>query len=308
MNTRIKVKEHSGLTGELIFGTGRHQVEYIDPFGVKSFRTEFEKIVYRDHNIIPIGGYQFVFSKMFNIAIDQESTLRVGHLNDEAPQMRIGVPRANYKSIYYNAETGINSPVPLSVNPGVNIPAMDYVFGFMIGDGGCREDNITPIAPNYKNRQLYHAVPFRMSNDGYPMADDVYYGKSISESMLDGSNIISYYVKKFDDPKPHIVHAWVTDNDNALEPVDDTVFSSTSTTPIESYTEINLSLSQYDARGYFSSADSSVRINEFALVHGWYNKDENDFECIQMLSHYCRPSIIFEEGDTIEAVYRIYAR
>ena len=29
----------------------------------------------------------------------------------------------------------------------------------MIGDGGAREDNVTAIAPDYKRRNLYRAVP-----------------------------------------------------------------------------------------------------------------------------------------------------
>ena len=309
MNKRIKVREHSGLVGEMIFGTGRHLVEYTDPFGIKSIRTEFEKISYRSYNVIPIGGYQFVFDKLFNIGIDQESTLRVGHLNDEAPQMKIGVPRAKYKSIYYNAECGINTDVAVDVNPGVSLPAMDYVFGFMIGDGGCREDNTTPIAPNYKNRNIYHPIPFRMSNDGTVIPDDKYYGKAVSEALPGGDPVVSYYIKKFDAPRPHVVHAWVTDNKNELDPVDDTVFASTSSTPIESYIEINLSVSPDDTRGYFSTADTSAKINEFALVHGWYNKDEDDYENLQILTHYTRPSVPMSvDGDAVEAVYRIYSR
>lgn len=307
--SKIKIKEHSGLRGEVIFGTGKHTVEYINPFGVKSFRTEFEKILYRNSNIIPIGGYQFVFDKMFNLGIDQESTLRVGHLNDEAPQMKIGVPRANYQSIYYNAETGVNSGVEVPVNSGINLPAMDFVFGFMIGDGGCRENNITPIAPNYKDRNLYHPIPFRMSNDGYDIPADKYFGKAVSEVNTEGDQILSYYVKRFDDPSPHIVHAWVSNNSGELDPVDDTVFSSTSTAEIESYVEINLSISQYDARGYFQNTDTTPRINEFALVHGWYNASEKDYENLQIVTKFTRPSITLSgENDKLDVVYRIYAR
>ena len=245
---------------------------------------------------------------MFNIAIDQETTLRVGHLNDEAPQMKIGVPRAKYKSIYYNGECGINNSVSVDPVSGVNLPALDFVFGFMIGDGGCREDNVSPIASNYKDRNLFHAIPFRMSNDGYDIPENKYYGKAVSEAMANGENITSYYVKKFDSPNPHIVHAWVTNNKNELLPVDDTVFASTSTTPIESYVEINLSISEEDARGYFSSTGTTARINEFALVHGWYNHLEDDYEGLQIVTHFVRENIPLASGDKLEAVYRIYSR
>lgn len=297
-----------GLRGEVIFGKGLHKIEYTDPYGKKSFRMEFDKVEEKIPNIVPIGGYQFAFSKMFNIGLDQETTLRVGDLNDEAPQMKIGVQRAEYKSIYYDAECSISNGAMI-INPGVNISAMDYIFGFMVGDGGAREDNMTAIAPNYKNRTLYRAIPFRMSNDGTEIPAGKYYGK---QSSFQGSGmseaIDSYYVKKFDEPAPHIVHVWVSDNPNEMSIVDDTVFASTSSMAIESYVEMNMSVSEDDVRGFSTSTNSSPRVNEFALVHGWYNSEINDYEHLQIMTHFTRPSIALAEGDSIEAIYRLYAR
>lgn len=297
-----------GFRGVVSFGRGRHQVEYIDPYGRKAVRSEFDEVYYQEENIVPIGGYQFAFDKLFNIGLDQESTLRVGDLNDEAPQMKIGVQRANYDSIYYNAETSISNS-GIVVNPGVNISALNYIFGFMIGDGGAREDNVTAIAPDYKRRNLYRAVPFRMSNDGVKMAAGKYYGKAQSIQGNAGMDpITSFYVKKFDDPAPRIVHVWVTDNPNKISIVDDTVFASTSSLAIESYVEINLSVDKDDARGFFTSTEASPRINEFALVSGWYNSRLDDYEAIRMFTHFTRPSIALSDGDAIEAIYRLYAR
>ena len=296
-----------GLHGQMIFGIGKHLVEYTDPFGKKCYRTEFEKEVYKNDNIIPIGGYQFAFNKMFNIAPDEDTTLRVGDLNDEAPQMKIGIPRGDYKSTKYNAETSLPD-TGLTPMGGVNISALNFVFGFMIGDGGCREDNITAIAPNYKRRSLYHPIPFRMSNDGYAFQQGKYFGQStISNGVSDP--ITSYYIKRFDDPTPHIVHRWITDiSDNNVDTVDDSVFASTSTIPIDSYVEINLSISDADARGYFTSTSTSPRINEFGLVSGWYNSTAGDYEQLRLITHFTRPSITLEDGDSLEAIYRIYSR
>jgi len=297
-----------GFRGVVTFGIGRHLVEYINPYGQKSFRSVFDKVLYEEENIVPIGGYQFAFDKLFNIGLDQETSLRVGDLNDEAPQMKIGVQRANYNSIYYNAETSITNGGVI-VNPGVNISALNYIFGFMIGDGGAREDSMTAIAPDYKRRSLYRAIPFRMSNDGVAIPAGKYFGRSQTIQGNAGMDpISSYYVKKFDDPAPRIVHTWVTDNPNEISIVDDSVFASTSSLPIESYVEINLSVDQYDGRGFFTSTESSPRINEFALVSGWYNAKENDYESIRMFTHFTRPSIALSDGDAIEAIYRLYAR
>lgn len=309
---RDKVSAHEfgsgGIRGEVIFGRGKKKIPFIDPFGNMSYRTEFEHVDYIDENIVPIGGYQFAFNKLFNIGLDQETTLRVGDLNDESPQMKIGVHRAEYNSIHYDAECSI-SDGSMVVNAGVNISALNFIFGFMIGDGGAREDNMTAIAPNYKNRSLYRAVPFRMSNDGSLIKDGKYYGGVKSFQGSAGMDpITSLYVKKFDNPAPRIVHTWVTDNAKEVSIVDDSVFASTSSMAIESYVEINISVDEDDGRGFFTSTQASPRINEFGLVSGWYNATKNEYEAIRLFTHFTRPSIALSEGDSIEAIYRLYAR
>lgn len=306
VGTREPIK--SGICGHVIFGTGKRQVKFTDPYGQESYYTTFDKVLYENDNIVPIGGYQFVFDKLFNIGLDDDTTLRVGDLNDESPQMKIGVPRGEYQSINYNAECStINGTT--TTNPGINISAMNYVFGFMIGDGGSREDNITAIAPDYKRRSLYRPIPFRMSNDGTAIPAGKYFGKRTTANSGVGSNsITSYFVKKFDDPKPHIVHMWAANSGESSAVVDDTVFASTSSRPIESFVEINLSVSKDDVRGYFTSTGATPRVNEIGLVTGWYNGVKDDYESIRLFTHFTRPSIILSEDDSIEAVYRLYAR
>jgi len=315
MNKKIRIKERirasdncHGFRGEIIFGKNKKVVPYIDPFGNQSYRTEFEEVLYRGENIVPIGAYQFVFNKLFNIGLDQESTLRVGDLNDESPMMKIGVQRPEYQSIHYNAETSISNPSSI-INPGINISALNYVFGFMMGDGGAREDNTTAIAPDYKRRTLFRAVPFRMSNDGTTLLGGQYFGKVTTFAGSAGMDpITSYFVKKFDSPPPRIIHVWVTDNPGEMAIVDDSAFSSTSSIPIESYVEMNLSVNHEDGRGFFTSTNSTPRINEFGLVSGWYNSAKNDYESLRLFTHFTRPSISLSEGDSIESVYRLYSR
>lgn len=308
---RIKGKEKAvvgGLQGEVILGRGRKQIPIKNKDGIiVGYKSELEEVISKDKNIIPIGGYQYVFNKLFNIGLDQETTLRVGDLNDEAPLMKIGVQRAEYSSIHYNAEI---STVTAGINPnqGVNISANHFIFGFLIGDGASKEDNVTAIAPNYKDRTLYRAIPFRMSNEKTKVPEGKYFGKSVSAPNKDGERITSYYIKRFDDPAPHIIHCYVSDNPNELLIVDDTVFFSTSSTPIESYIEINFSLTAEDCRSYFTKSNSIPRINELGLVAGWYNSKKDDFESLRMFTHFTRPSILLDENDTIDGIYRIYAR
>lgn len=301
-------KQTGGIRGCIILGEGRHQEKFVDPYGNECTRSVFDKITSVDNNIVPIGGYQYVFDKLFNIGLDQETTLRIGDLNDESPQMKIGVPRDAYKSIHYNAETSLTDPAVV-VNQGVNLPAMHHIFGFMMGDGGSKEDNITAISPSYKDRGLYHAIPFRMSNDGKPLEDGMYYGKYQSyQSDIGMDPITSYFIKKFDEPKPRIIHAYASDNPDELQIVDDSVFSSTSTTAIESYIEINFSINKKDGRGHAAVIGATPRFNEMALVAGWYNAEYDDYECLRIISHFTRPSIILSEGDSIEGIYRLYGR
>lgn len=309
MRDKVTSQENShigGFRGEVIIGTGRHTIEYTDPFGHKNYRSVFDKVISKEPNIVPIGAYQFAFDKLFNIGLDEDTTLRVGDLNDEAPQMRIGVPRSEYLSTEYNAEYSLTSE--LSPMPGVRISALNHIFGFMIGDGGAREDNVTAIAPNYRDRTLFHAIPFRMSNDGHAIQDGKYYGKSTSFTSTTQNSVISSYVKLFDSPAPHIVHVWVTDSGQEDDIVDDSVFASTSSIPIESYVEMNMSLDMYDGRGYAASTGASPRVNEIALVSGWFNPSYNDYESIRIFTHFSRPTITLSEGDAIEIVYRLYAR
>lgn len=313
MQIRIKDKlgfsdSTGGLKGKVLFGKGLKQVPFTDPFGKRCYRSEFEKVLYEGENIIPITGYQFVFSKLFNIAPDTETTLRIGDLNDEAPQMKIGVPRDKYDSPAYNAEVSLSDPSKGAI-AGVNISAANFVFGFMMGEGGTKEDNITAIAPDYKRRNIFNPIPFRMTNDGYPIPNGRYFGRIDSYSgSAHVDTISSYYIKKFDIPSPRIIHAWVTDNYDEFKIVNDTVFASTSSVPIESYVEINLSISKYDGRGFFTNTHSTPRFNELGLVTGWYNQTKMDYEQIRLFSHIVRPNILLDEEDAIEIIYRIYAR
>ena len=311
MADRIRSREKGAYRGVITFGKNRIQVPYVDALtGEIRYRSEFEEVHDELENIVPIGAYQFAFNKLFNIGLDENSTLRVGDLNDEAPQgMRIGVPRARYKSIHYNAETSITNP-SVPVNSGLNIPGMNFCFGFMIGDGGAREDNKTAISPDYKSRHLNRAIPFRMLDDMTGIPAGRYFGKAITSSPGTNRDIVSFYVKTFDqDPAPpRIVHAWVTDAGEEFSPVDESVFASTSSTPIESYVEINLSVSADDGREFFTTTGATPRINEFGLVTGWFNAEENDYESIRIFTKFSRSSISLSDGDRIEAIYRLYAR
>lgn len=309
-----QVGQIGGLRGELIFGYDPKVERFTDPFGNESYRTTLGEVLFKDKNIVPIGGYQYVFSKLFNIAFDdpQRSNLAVGYLNNN-DQMMMGVSdKSKWQSPSYTAETSDDKLAP--PRSGVNISGLDYVFGFMVGDGGAREDNITAITPDYKRRNLYHPVPFRIETSDdkttWTTPTDKYFGK-----IKDAKGNTLFYIKLFETEDgsntlcPHIVHAWVTDNDDLFDPVDSNVFASTSSTPIESYVEMFLKIDAADVKDYFKEIGATPRINELALVSGWYNPKINDYECLKILTHYTKGSMILDnKRDYIDIVYRLYAR
>jgi hypothetical protein len=320
INDRFHVNDNvGGLRGEVLIGRNRIIEEYINPYGQKAYRSKLGEVLFREKNIVPIGGYQYVFNKLFNIALDTETTLRVGDLNDDAPLSKIGTDPGMMKYLYDKVQEFVPGENPGDIDrvPGVdgvvNIPATHFVQGFMIGDGGALEDNISARSTDYKRRTLFHAVPFRMSTDGFARVGIPYWGR-----FVDMNKVTSYYIKGFSAPAPHIVHSWVSDIADQFEVVDETVFVSTSTYSIESYIEIAITIDEYDSRGYFSTVNATPRINELGLVAGWLNphagreiatQDEYaDLDAIRLFTHFTRPSIILEQGDTIDALYRIYAR
>jgi len=297
--------QYGGLRGEIIIGTNRILEEFVDPFGNRSWRTKFGEVLFKQSNIAPIGAYQHLFTKLFNFQFDdpQRTNLRVGDLNNDY-QMRIGVNPQHYRHRDYIAETGTDPGTP--VLGGINISGNDHIFGFMIGDGGAREDNITAIAPDYKRRLLYHPIPFRITdNPDDPKYDGRYYGK-----LTDLQGTTSFYIKRFETTSiyPHIVHAWVTDDPDEFSPVDESVFSSTSSVPIESYVEMLLKIDRGDGSEYFERLNATPRINELGLVSGWYNHEKADWEAIHLITHLTRSSLILGKNDRLEIIYRLYAR
>ena len=294
----------TGLRGEVIVGRNSRLEEFTDPYGNTSYRTVFGETLFRERNIVPIGAYQFVFSKLFNIAFDDplRTNLKVGHLNDNF-QQRIGVNPQHYKIWDYNAETNLGRSV--DALGGINISANNYIFGFMMGDGGAREDNITAIAPDYKRRALFHPIPFKITENPNDVWNNKYFGR-----FTDAQGVTSFYIKLYENTSnyPHIVHAWVTESDDLFQPVDESVFSSTSSTPIESYVEMLLKIEPKDGTDYFKRTNTTPRINEIGLVTGWYDQNQRDYNAISLFTHFCRPSLVLGENDWVEIIYRLYSR
>ena len=286
---------HTGLWArtEVIVGYDRHKTNKGSYLG---------KELFRKSNIVPIGGVQYVMEKLFNVA-GQVST---GYISDPDADFNFGATT--------NAALNTSFPIaPYSVEHCV------CLFG--VGTGGAPENSTSASDALYNERTLVQPVPFRVV---YP--DDVnfpaltatesamYWGKKSMDVLgdLEGS-VTAYYLKKFD-TDPEIIHLWRDnvdpdeDGTNVTDGGANAVFSSARTESIESFTEINLTISKKDLKQYFSAIGmpESARINELALYCAEIDKAAGDYSNIKLFSKLNFQTEPLSTTKDMEIIYRVY--
>lgn len=221
-------------------------------------------------NIIPISGYQWILMKMFGLHLDsphdpatnlyenlaKDTTLAIPDLNNDN-MLRIGT-----KPSAYNKMIG-------------EIAAEHIVQGFMVGDGGAKEDMISTMNTDYSFVKLRNPIPFQETEEAH--LDASIANKYLGDLRLSTSGVQkghAYYIKKFDE-KPQIFHSWYKDGQswNELDPVTEDALGPNpsimhKTNRIESYVQCRLSLDANDCMAYFTkeSQNRTPRINELGLV------------------------------------------
>ena len=218
-------------------------------------------------NIIPISGYQWILMKMFGLYLDsphnngnpsenlsKDTTVVIPDLND-AGVFQLGVDPATYS--------------PMSGN----ISSDHFVQGFMIGNGGSGEDNISTKNTDYSFIKLRNPIPFQQTQTKLPASiADKYTGVL---RMGESSFTNSYFIKKFDDV-PKIYHSWWKEGQrwDYVDPVtsDDLGPDANNgvgkTNRIETYVECKLSVDEDDCIRYFNHQGSTqtAYVNELGLV------------------------------------------
>ena len=224
------------------------------------------KPVHRGTNIISISGMQWILMKMFGLYLDaphavsyeqlgKDTNLVIPELN-QSGIMGIGVKPENYSTMKYP------------------IAREHIVQGFMVGNGGSGEDQMTTKNTNYSFINLRNPIPFQQTQTTLPNEDaGKYLGIYNQPSSQDYAK--SYFIKRFDDT-PHIYHSWWKDGQkwDTVDPVtpDDlgpnAVNGAGKTDRIETYVECKLSLSESDCMAYFSHEGNTQTpvINELGLV------------------------------------------
>jgi len=222
---------------------------------------------YEADNIIPISGYQWILMKMFGLhldsdhkktgqryeKLDQDTTVVIPDLNNTS-KLSIGTDPEGYSSM------------------ASDISDTHIVQGFMVGNGGAGEDQMTAKNTDYSFMCLRNPIPFQQVNG--QLETDVI-GKYCGKYRLNNSSINSYYIKRFE-ARPHITHSWWTDGQrwDYVDPVtqDDlgpnSVNGAGKTNRIESYVECQLALDDTDCAAFFSNDGNTQTpaINELGLV------------------------------------------
>jgi hypothetical protein len=234
------------------------------PTGEKSLWYE-EDSPFMD-NIIPISGYQWTLMKMLGLhldslhgvpfeKIDQDTSVVIPDLNNETGNsIRIGIAPQSYTTMEED------------------ISADHFIQGFMVGNGGSGEDNITTKNTDYSFMNLRNPIPFRQVRG--PLHPSIA-GRYLGKLRLTGTNTTnSFYIKKFDE-RPNITHSWWRDGQrwDRVDPINQGDLGPNNVNPprnnrIETYGNISFTIDEEDCKDYFNheGSGSVALLNELGLV------------------------------------------
>jgi len=262
----LLMPDSMGFHDDASQGDNKHYLKGVIEISKRNKITGKVKPVHRGTNIISISGMQWILMKMFGLyldaphavsyeRLDKDTNLVIPELN-QSGTMGIGVKPENYSTM------------------DVPIAREHIVQGFMIGNGGSGEDQMTTKNTNYSFINLRNPIPFQETQTSLP---NEIAGKYLGKyNRTDGSSYAkSYFIKKFDET-PHIYHSWWKDGQkwDYVDPVtpDDlgpaAVNANPKTDRIETYVECKLSLSEDDCMAYFNHDGNTQTpaINELGLV------------------------------------------
>lgn len=261
---------------QIIGGYGLHK----NSLGI----SELDEVVFDTTNMVPLGGVQFAMEMIYGV----KGPIQVPRL--DRPPYNIGA-------------TGST----IEPSGGMPHPYGQRVCLFGVGYGGTEENNLTVIEVKYNDYEVAAMVPFRYTADPLSEADKLkYYGKKTE----DGSSIISYYLKRFDE-EAQIHHL----RKNGVEGEDGSEITSVEeayNTPlgegIETFTESLLTISKKDVREYFESIGKieETRINSIALFSAVYDDEYKDYANITMFSKLNIPTEPLSLTKDMNIIYRVY--
>lgn len=211
-------------------------------------------------NIIPISGYQWILMKMFGLHLDsshqkpeiinRDTNLIIPDLNGTAV-LNIGTDPSEYSVM------------------DEDISSKHIVQGFMIGNGGAGEDQMTAKNTDYSFIKLRNPIPFQQGTIPKEII-----GKYCGRYRLSSASN-SYFIKRFDGI-PKIYHGWWKDGQrwDYVDPISQEDLGpnanngSPKTSRIETYVDCQLTLDETDCQSYFNTDGNTQTpaINEIGLV------------------------------------------
>ena len=237
---------------------------------VRNKKTGEKKLWSESDNVITLSGYQNILLRSFGLRLD--SLHKVSYIDSNIGRdTNLVTPDLNDQSVF-----GIGRKID-EYSPMVDeFSNTHFIQGFMVGNQGAGEDNITTKNTNYSFINLRNPIPFRQTSDVLnPDIANKYLGiyNIPNASELTGF-AKSYYIKKFDET-PHMYHTWWEEGQewDKVDPV--TVdqlgpdnSTAAKTNRIASYIQCEMSIDSDDCVSYFSHAGAtqSPVINELGLV------------------------------------------
>lgn len=282
LNDKISMKDlsaghKSGLWArtQILGGYDR----YTDRDGV----SQLGEVVFSKENMVPLGGVQYVMERLFEVS----GPITVGYLNSSS-------------AMGYGSQTITPSPA------GQVYPGGHKVCLFGVGIGGAASNSTSAYDVRYNETNLSNPVPFKFTDTLTGTDLGKYYGKK--QMSAGGMTKNAYYLKAFDSD-PTIKHLWKdgVDYEDGTE-VDSSVFSSTRTDGIQTFTEILMTITKDDLKEWFEANGNieEMRINELALFSGYYNSIDMDYERIMMFSKLNIPTEPLSVSKDLNIIYRVF--
>ena len=237
---------------------------------VRNKKTGEKTLWSESDNVITLSGYQNILLRSFGLRLD--SIHKVSYIDSNIGRdTNLVTPDLNDQSVF-----GIGRKIEDYSPMEDEFSNTHFIQGFMVGNQGAGEDNITTKNTNYSFINLRNPIPFRQTSDVLnPDIANKYLGiyNIPNASELTGF-AKSYYIKKFDET-PHIYHTWWEEDQewDKIDPVTPDQLgpdnsTAAKTNRIASYIQCEMSIDSDDCVSYFSHAGAtqSPVINELGLV------------------------------------------
>lgn len=289
---------------------------HVNPNG----KSSLGEVIFKQHNVVPIGGVSYVMQKLFDVPETQITIPTLYDLNGIglANSLPMGQQKGDTYYLSPSKPTDNYHRYPV-YRPG------HYVQLFGVGNTGVSENDVNVYKPDYRENAITISrvttdnqsitgtmLPFRYTDGQLSITERrQYFGVK-----TDTNGIKGYYLKRFDQD-PVIKHAWKTGEDyDELELIKDSeVWTNLNgINSVESFAEIILKITKKDIKEWYIKEENEdgTRINTIALFDGEYVKDPNnqaddgDYRDVRMFSKLVIHPEYLNLNKELDIIYRVY--